>query len=320
MVAPETDPFSLDTSCTKCPVGQFGSDDDNDDTSCPGTCSVGKSSSLGDTSCQDCVAGKYIKAASSACEDCDAGMSSLPGKTLKSDCTACNVGLYSSIGSACKNCPKGYEIKGTDVTQCFVCSFSKVSLLYSIFKCRLLKPLSHSPLIFFGVFFLYTILYMYTQYNIFQYQDQDNVANVECKTCDANTYQADHKMEAGSHNEKEDCIECATGLFAKQTETLPVQGCSACPAGKQAGSTECEECLAGQVSSSKTKLKCEHCDVGYYQNEEGLPSCIRCIPGQYQGLKGRTKCEECQQGRRDAGKWPTRNASTVCEKCESTDS
>ena len=134
MVAPETDPFSRDTSCTKCPVGQFGSDDDNDDTSCPGTCSAGKSSSLGDTSCQDCVAGKYITAASSACEDCDTGMSSLPGKTLKSDCTACNVGLYSSIGSACKNCPKGYEIKGTDVTQCFVCSFSKVSLLYSIFK------------------------------------------------------------------------------------------------------------------------------------------------------------------------------------------
>ena len=130
MSAPESVPYE----CTKCPVGQAGSNEPNDDTSCPEICTVGKSSSLGDTSCQDCVAGKYITAASSACEDCDAGMSSLPGKTLKSDCTACNVGLYSSIGSACKNCPKGYEIKGTDVTQCFVCSFSKVSLLYSIFK------------------------------------------------------------------------------------------------------------------------------------------------------------------------------------------
>ena len=130
MSAPESVPYE----CTKCPVGQFGSNDDNDDTSCPGTCSAGRSSSLGDTSCQDCVAGKYITTASSACEDCDAGMSSLPGKTLKSDCTACNVGLYSSIGSACKNCPKGYESIDTDVTQCSVCSYSKVSLLYSIFK------------------------------------------------------------------------------------------------------------------------------------------------------------------------------------------
>ena len=126
MSAPESVPYE----CTKCPVGQAGSDVVNDDTSCPEICTVGKSSSLGDTSCQDCVAGKYITAASSACEDCDAGMSSLPGKTLKSDCTACNVGLYSSIGSACKNCPKGYEIKGTDVTQCFVCSFSKVRLFF----------------------------------------------------------------------------------------------------------------------------------------------------------------------------------------------
>ena len=145
--------------------------------------------------------------------------------------------------------------------------------------------------------------------------------NVKCKTCDANTYQADHEMEAGSHNNKtEDCIKCAAGFFAKHTESIAVRGCSPCAAGKQAGTTECTECLPGQVSSSATDLKCEHCDVGYYQNEEGLPSCIRCIPGQYQGLKGKTNCEECQQGRRDAGKWPTRNASTVCEKCESTDS
>ena len=129
MEAPETDPFSLVNSCTECPVGQAGSNEPNDDTSCPELCTAGKSSSLGDTSCQDCVAGKYITAASSACEDCDAGKSSLPGKTLESDCTACEVGMYSSSGSACTNCPKGYESIGTVVANCSVCSFSKVSLL-----------------------------------------------------------------------------------------------------------------------------------------------------------------------------------------------
>ena len=185
MVAPETDPFLVEDSCTKCPVGQAGSNNLNDDTSCPGRCPAGQSSSEGDTSCQNCTAGKYSTAAGSTCEDCVAGLSSLPGKTLESDCTACEVGMYSSSGSACKtcaagkqfvntatecticskgkyqssntaatascenclvglyieddgfeatehisckNCSKGYEIVGTDVTQCFVCSFSKVSL------------------------------------------------------------------------------------------------------------------------------------------------------------------------------------------------
>ena len=135
MVAPETDPFSPDTSCTKCPVGQFGSNDGNDDTSCPGTCSAGKSSSEGDIRCEDCTAGKYSTTAGSACENCVAGKSSGLGKTLESDCTSCEVGMYSSSGSACTNCPKGYESIGTVVANCSVCSFSKVSLLYVNVHC-----------------------------------------------------------------------------------------------------------------------------------------------------------------------------------------
>ena len=124
MSAPESIPYE----CTKCPVGQAGSNEPNDDTSCPEICSAGKSSSEGDISCEDCTAGKYSTTAGSACENCIAGKASSQGKTLESDCTACEVGMYSSSGSACKNCSKGYESMGTDVTKCFVCSFSKVSL------------------------------------------------------------------------------------------------------------------------------------------------------------------------------------------------
>ena len=142
MVAPETDPFVVEDSCTKCPVGQFGSNDGNDDTSCPGTCSAGKSSSEGDISCEDCTAGKYSTTAGSACENCIAGKASSQGKTLESDCTACEVGMYSSSGSACTNCPKGYGIIGMDVTQCFVCSFSKVRLFF--LNVHLLETSLHS--------------------------------------------------------------------------------------------------------------------------------------------------------------------------------
>ena len=161
----------------------------------------------------------------------------------------------------------------------------------------------------------YTILY--TQYNIFQYQDQDNVANVECKTCDANTYQADKRSAAVNHDNEADCLDCPGKMYSEPGQ----QGCTPCAAGKAADDTTkssgiCTDCQAGQVSSSATDLKCEKCKVGYYQNEEGLPSCIKCIPGRYQDEKGEDKCEQCQHGQHDTGKWPTRNVSTVCEGCE----
>ena len=118
MVAPETDPFVVEVSCTKCPAGYSGSNELNDDTSCPGTCSAGQTSSEGATSCQDCTPGKYSTAAGSTCEDCDAGMSSLQGKTLESDCTACEEGQSSSAGSECKGCAAGEEVTSSGCRTC----------------------------------------------------------------------------------------------------------------------------------------------------------------------------------------------------------
>ena len=117
--------------------------------------------------------------------------------------------------------------------------------------------------------------------------------NVQCKTCKVNTYQADDKTESVNHDEEADCLSCPRDskdnlvMFASQTESNVVQGCSACPAGKEAGTTECEQCLAGQVSSSATNLKCEDCKVGYYQDQKGFPSCSKCIPGEYQKEEGK---------------------------------
>ena len=124
MLAPETDPFVVEDSCTKCPAGQAGSNNLNDDTSCPGTCTAGQISSEGATSCQDCAVGKYSTAAGSTCEDCDAGMSSLQGKTLESDCTACSSGQYSTIGSICQLCVAGKQFVNA-VTECTICSKGK---------------------------------------------------------------------------------------------------------------------------------------------------------------------------------------------------
>ena len=110
-----------------------------------------------------------------------------------------------------------------------------------------------------------------------------------------NTYQADDQTEWVNHDSEADCLSCPRDsehnltMFAAQAESSVVQGCSACPAGKEAGSTECVNCVAGQVSSSATYLKCEDCKVGYYQDQKGFPSCSKCIPGEYQKKEGKTK-------------------------------
>ena len=125
--------------------------------------------------------------------------------------------------------------------------------------------------------------FLYICTTISQYQDQDNnVTNVTCKTCHANTYQADERSAAVNHDNEADCLKCPDEMYSEPGQ----QGCTPCAAGKAADDTTtssgiCTDCQAGQVSSSATDLKCEKCKVGYYQNEKGLPSCIRCIPGKY---------------------------------------
>jgi hypothetical protein len=184
MKDPNNDQISL--ACSNCSVGLLGANENNDDTTCPGKCPAGKTSSAGTTiavGCHDCEVGQYSATAGTACTNCVAGKTSSTGSKLISDCTGCEAGLYSIAGTACttcpigrafvsstecavcgqgqyqdqndvksvscqtcavgrfvkddgvevsehvscKTCPKGYEIMGTDVTQCHMCTFSKVS-------------------------------------------------------------------------------------------------------------------------------------------------------------------------------------------------
>ena len=136
-----------------------------------------------------------------------------------------------------------------------------------------------------------------------QFQDQDDVENVQCKTCKVNTYQADDRSEWVNHDSEDDCISCPKdddgnlGMFAAQTDSMVVQGCSACPAGKQAETASCEDCVAGQVSSKFTKNeRCEKCPVGTTQKVSGTTSCIDCIPGQYQSEEAQPECNYCPSG------------------------
>ena len=145
-----------------------------------------------------------------------------------------------------------------------------------------------------------------------QFQDQDDVENVQCKTCKVNTYQADDRSEWVNHDSEDDCISCPKdddgnlGMFAAQTDSMVVQGCSACPAGKQAETASCEDCVAGSFSNSVLTVlpsglvgissRCQKCPVGTTQKLSGTTSCMACIPGQYQSEEAQPECNHCPSG------------------------
>ena len=78
-------------------------------------------------SCSQCTAdifGTNVLNDEPACTNCVAGKSSLPGKTLESECTACEVGLYKNIASTCKSCASGKQFVNA-VTECTICRKGK---------------------------------------------------------------------------------------------------------------------------------------------------------------------------------------------------
>jgi len=134
--------FNDTTLCMKCPIGLFTSVK-NVQPNCT-TCPVGTvNSELGSLDCKDCPAGRTLITISPLnCSICPAGQyQPISGHlNMTITCTSCNVGRFlEDPGSKdiehakvdqCLTCPKGYEINGTDITECVVCGYSKVSLFY----------------------------------------------------------------------------------------------------------------------------------------------------------------------------------------------
>jgi hypothetical protein len=97
--------------------------------------------------CQNCSAGTEFVNITTECSICGGGKYQETDNTVSAVCKLCPVGLYIDISAvdqcssqndavardpsqhasleSCKTCPKGYEINGTDRTQCIICGFSK---------------------------------------------------------------------------------------------------------------------------------------------------------------------------------------------------
>ena len=103
---------SVSNGCTACLPGQFALAN-NKKYECGGTCSVGKYSGAGSTTCSACAAGKYNdKSGEAACNSCESmGPLKYQSKAGQASCDICSDGLKpTSIADACtcvEPCAKG---------------------------------------------------------------------------------------------------------------------------------------------------------------------------------------------------------------------
>jgi len=129
------------TECEICGAGMYQDSNNKTNpscTSCTGTyiTDAGQNATEHDerSDCKICTAGKAFVDTITECGVCGAGQYQGSNDKLSPSCTSC-IGTYITDDgqtvadhdelSDCKTCPIGYEITGTDLTQCHVCGYSK---------------------------------------------------------------------------------------------------------------------------------------------------------------------------------------------------
>ena len=239
-----------------------------------------------------CPAGKYKTSLTSNCQQCPIGRySNEYGQNSIDACKACNPGMYTTcIGSAaCRNCAVGMEYVST-TKECSVCAAGKFQ-----------GQGSNEPLFSCDAVGIYEI--------------SQGIPTATCLTCPAGFYNNDNASVSVVHRS---CFLCPTLQWSDTGASF----CIACGAGtftlvgNSTSATECVDCEKGEYQDNGSRDKCIECPFGWYQRSTKKSFCLPCTPGHYQDVKGETKCKTCQHGQHDTGKWPTRNASTVCENCE----
>ena len=156
-----------------------------------------------------------------------------------------------------------------------------------------------------------------------KYQNKNNLANIDCKTCPKNTYINDDKILSNAHAAESDCFNCAIGKFndlnLQQNPVVTCDGfvedffCKTCSMGKELNiiTNKCKSCLAGQFSKITNKIPyCRICPVGYQSSGTSSSDCNPCMPGEYQTEKGASQCLKCPKNTKSENEH-----STVCVSC-----
>lgn len=259
---------SLDVfDCTICPAGQFQPTLHLDLSVTCQDC-VGRyilDNSTKDTEhdseldCKFCAAGTKFISTTTECKICGAGTYQAVNNIASVSCKSCPIGRYLDIINAgamkvlqrycnesstdferdltkhdsiddCLTCPKGFEINGTDTTQCFVCGWSKYQDVENVENVKCKTCLKNS--------------YITDDRGEFVAHDQDN----DCVACGEGQFAA-----AGDRA----CDPCAAGTeFNAGTST-----CDNCIPGKYSTSEvpTCEFCPKGFVQATPGTPYCLPC-------------------------------------------------------------
>ena len=239
-------------ACNACPAG-YQSEAGEPCTGCP----FGYHQDQSGVACKMCTAGKYANEETLAtCKNCPAGKKN-PGGIYSylynspNDCTNCDVGRYSSSGSAsCTDCPGGYyALAGS--SSCTICPegyFSEAVRLYPEFN-EYCQQCSGGQV--------------------------SGAGSTSCGTC-----------AAGQYSDVSVCKKCPKGYYSSQNSASSCSGCTAGRFQNNEESTSCKLCSPGRydtrvnfVGFQLTQLivDCtEICQPSHYQNEEGKTSCKSC--------------------------------------------
>eukprot|EP00435_Cladocopium_sp_Y103_P014915 s647_g3.t1 len=310
------------SECAFCPAGRIGLQAGQSllENACS-SCSPGRSSEPGGSSCFGCAAGTWAAEGSeclpcpsgrwsstveatnlASCQQCDPGrFNQQIGASSINACEQCALGTWNNqLGaSECANCTAGRflsSVGATAVEQCLACGTGRASTAGAR-TCEDCPPGRHAP----------------------------DETSASCIECSAGSY----SQEALSSS----CVSCAAGRFSSQPGASNGEACQDCIPGRFSleNSSQCEECEPGGWSGFVRQTRCEQCAAGTASSQRGATTkewCLLCGRGNF-SLSGAASCSPCPAGRAAnlvgasacekcaAGRYTSTEGATECEACPS---
>jgi len=300
------------TNCTECPKGTYSA-------------SIG---AVSNSTCLLCPPNKYTDyPGMKLCNSCPVGTWHIVpkhGSTTKDECQACELGYYTTYGSACIACPVGSysNTPFASLSDCVSCPKGTYGILEAqtndsaCIKCPIgtysgTKGAS-------GINSCHTCVRGdYIKTNLSGLITRSET----CEECPIGFYSNTPGMGIGS------CIACPLGTYHQQStkscELCPADSyndmmnsteCKSCPTGfgtPKLGSISIHDCLICSLGSYSSGLGCSKCPVGTYSTTplaRNSSVCIPCPTGQYNMESGLTFCENCEEGKYSI-------AGVACKNC-----
>lgn len=289
--------------CFACPAGRFGHVGAAR-AECSGTCTVGKFSAPGSSSCSKCNLGEFsARAGISHCTACPAGKH---GARDGKHCVDCEPGRFSKAGGAavCKLCPTGHY--GTGRSQSNLCDGLCAAGRFSVsgqYACECCGMGRFQPSMGKGACEKWSVAPGYAC--------AGRAAAARCTNTPAHRTAplAGYRCSPpGKYNvalpnvPTPGCLECAPGQFVSASGASSCKPCAAGHFGFMGSKTCSSKCPPGKYSLAGAR-QCRLCSGGYYQSQSGEMKCKACPTGRFTRFVDRamSRCHGCRAGRYNSG-------------------